>query len=184
MTGPFHRRGLHPLPPVGALKRCQDHTGKPPALPHRDLVPLHAQGPAVTPGADTHGATPAAGQGHTGLGWAELRAKTSPRCLKIHGRETGKRHSSCQESQICIARHLRAPPLTQPGQLMIPINNPDPEISDRSHNQSKVSPEAASQLVRGETHAQPISPGPSLDCGLQDQQFKELPQLLRAQAHH
>lgn len=28
---------------------------------------------------------------------------------------------------------------------MIPINNPDPEISDSSYNQSKVSPETASQ---------------------------------------
>lgn len=35
-----------------------------------------------------------------------------------------------------------APPLAEPGQLMILINNPDPEISDRSCN---LSPEAALQ---------------------------------------
>lgn len=86
-----------------------------------------------------------------------MRAKGFTPVFKIHGREAGKRHrasSSCRESQhgasaqICLRRHLgalRPPPLTQPGQLMIPINNPDPEISDRSYNQSKVSPEAAWQ---------------------------------------
>lgn len=34
---------------------------------------------------------------------------------------------------------------TQPAQLTTPINNPDPEISGRSYNQSSISPEAALQ---------------------------------------
>lgn len=44
-----------------------------------------------------------------------------------------------------VAQSPTPPPLANPGQLMIPINNPDPEISDRSCSQSKTSPEAASQ---------------------------------------
>lgn len=56
---------------------------------------------------------------------------------------------------------------------MIPINNPDPEISDRSYNQSKVSPEAARQAgshsMRGArlTHSQFSRVLPwSVGCGI------------------
>ena len=44
-----------------------------------------------------------------------------------------------------VAQRPASPPLAKPGQFVIPVNNPDPEASGRSYNQSKISPEAALQ---------------------------------------
>lgn len=137
------------------LKLCQLHRAS-----HRENCCTPTPGSSPSPSPGTHGASPGAGHGHTGLGQAEVRAKGSPRCLKPWKRDREKAQSLPQQLPGDPARSLSrlhgdlpteaprspaAPALAQPGQLMIPINNPDPEISDRSYNQSKVSPEAASQ---------------------------------------
>lgn len=99
-----------------------------------------------------------------------MRAKGFSWCLKQWERGREKAQSQQQHrtprSAYGGTSEPCGPSLAQPGQLMIPINNPDPEISDRSYNQSEVSPGRISQHARGEAQLSANFAGSSLGCGI------------------